>query len=171
MVIDENNLKCEFGLAYVRAVAHAAGYFVQSSDRMKDADGVDITLFNRTAGRLKTMGKSIDIQLKTTAHKDDGDQETFPFVLDVKNYNELVLTGYQIPRILVVVIVPEDRANWVEINQDHLLMRHCGYWKSLRGLASSTNKSSVTVEIAQSDEFNITNLVSIMDRINAGGLP
>ena len=44
---DDENLKAEFGLVYVRAVAHAAGFFVQESSRMMDADGIDVTLFSR----------------------------------------------------------------------------------------------------------------------------
>ncbi|MFH0902505.1 MAG: hypothetical protein V2A73_17895 [Pseudomonadota bacterium] len=43
-----NDLKAEFSHAYVRAVAHAAGFFVQEANRTFDGDGVDLTLLARS---------------------------------------------------------------------------------------------------------------------------
>jgi len=33
----------------------------------------------------------------------------------------------QVPRILVVVVVPGDVASWVRATEEELVLRHCGY--------------------------------------------
>ncbi len=45
--MSSNDLKAELSHAYVRAVAHAAGYFVQEGNRAFDSDGVDLTVLER----------------------------------------------------------------------------------------------------------------------------
>ena len=125
-----NDLKAEFGQAYVRAIAHAAGYFVQEAGRNMDADGIDLTMFNRSAeGPVRSP--RLDIQLKTTTKPITADP--FDFDLPIKNYNDLRAAPVQVPRILVVVVVPKDAATWVNATEESLLLRHCGYWISLRG--------------------------------------
>lgn len=51
-----NDLKAEFSQAYVRAVAHAAGYFVNEPGRMMDGDGVELTVFSRGPGNVAPIG-------------------------------------------------------------------------------------------------------------------
>jgi hypothetical protein len=43
------DLQSEFSLAYTRAVASAAGFFVQESNRVFDAEGIDVTMMARGA--------------------------------------------------------------------------------------------------------------------------
>ena len=50
-------------------------------------------------------------------------------------------------------------------------MRHCGYWRSLRGLPDTTNETTVTVEVPRSRIFKAESLRTIMDRIGMGGVP
>jgi len=132
-----NDLKAEFSHAYVRAVVHAAGYFVQEANRNMDSEGVDLTLFARGAGGVVTAIR-LDVHLKATA-KERGNQDSFPLDLDVKNYNELRTESLQIPRILVVVVVPSETPMWVSASQDELTIRNCGYWMSLRGMPITEN--------------------------------
>ncbi|TMQ03035.1 MAG: DUF4365 domain-containing protein [Deltaproteobacteria bacterium] len=51
-----------------------------------------------------------------------------------KNYDDLRHTDYVTPRILVVVFVPEQVADWTTHTEQELTMRYCAYWASLRGL-------------------------------------
>lgn len=163
-----NDLKSEFSHAYVRAVAHAAGYFVQEANRSFDGDGVDLTLLSRSpAGTVRSP--RLDLQLKATAAAIA--EDPFTYDLDVKNYDELRSEQLQVPRVLVVVSVPDTRASWVTATEDELIMRRCGYWKSLRGEGATTNKTKIRVHINRSACFHVEQVKAIMERIRDGGVP
>lgn len=163
-----NDLKSEFSHAYVRAVAHAAGFFVQEANRHVDADGVDLTLMARDpAGNVRSS--RLDVQLKATAALIA--EDPFPFDLEVKNYEELRSTAFQVPRILVVVVVPPDPDRWVSATEHELTVRHCGYWKSLRGADPTPNSTTVRIHLPRTSRFHVAELRAIMARIQEGGVP
>jgi hypothetical protein len=82
------------------------------------------------------------------------------YPLNLKNYNDLRINAL-VPRILVVVLVPENLADWLVQSEDELLMRHCGYWVSLRGLPETPNATTVTVELRRSNQFTVEAVVSM----------
>lgn len=163
-----NELQAEFSHAYVRAIAHAAGFFVHEANRALDADGVDLTLLAKGAGGV-VRSPRLDVQLKSTAQPVD--EDPFPFDLEIKNYDELRSEDLQVPRILVVVVVPPDRAAWVHATEEELTLRRCGYWKSLRGADATENKTRVRVKIPRSACFHVAALQAIMDRVRVGDRP
>jgi hypothetical protein len=167
-VQDINNLKCEFGLAYVRAVASAAGLFTQEAARAFDSDGVDLTIMNRGSGGV-TRSPRLDLQVKSTSIVQVEDQ--FSFDLPVKNYDELRDSTWQVPRILVVVVVPELIAEWITQSDRELIMRRCGYWRTLIGDPEKDNRGTVRISMQRQQRFDVDQLQSIMARINQGGLP
>ncbi len=164
---DLNNLKAEFGGAYLRAVAHAAGFYVQDASRMMDADGVDFTLFQR-GSRGQMRSPKLDVQLKTTAGEPGEDHLVID--LSVKNHEELRATNYQIPRVLVVVVVPEDPAEWLDASEDQLVLRRCGYWCSLRGEPETENTTTQRVRIPRTQLFHVEPLRALMTSVAEGAL-
>jgi hypothetical protein len=50
-----------------------------------------------------------------------------------KNFEDLRRTHTLIPKLLVVVLLPEDESTWVGLSEDALVLRRCGYWMSLVG--------------------------------------
>ncbi|MEY4577307.1 MAG: hypothetical protein RL701_2010 [Pseudomonadota bacterium] len=167
-----NDLKADFGQAYVRAISHAAGFFVQEANRAMDADGVDLTLFARGAGGT-VRSPRLELQLKTTASiaSLSAGAEDLPFDLEIKNYDELRSEDVQVPRILVVVSVPQDIADWVKSSEQELTLQHCGYWTTLRGAAPVTNATTKRVHLKRSNCFHVAQVQSLMQRLRAGELP
>jgi hypothetical protein len=163
-----NDLKADFSQSYVRAVANASGYFIQESSRGFDADGIDLTMLARTA-QGTVQSPRLDLQLKATEHPIN--EDPFPFDLRVKNYNELRSEQLQVPRILVVVCVPMELEAWVSATNEELILRHCGYWKSLRGEPPTENATSVRVWIRCDYRFHVGPVRELMSRIRDGGLP
>lgn len=157
-----------FSLAYVRAVAATAGYRVQGGPQPDD-DSVDMTISSRGAGGTIASPK-VDIQLKCQLGP-PAVGNTFTYDLNVKNHEDLRHEHLQVPRILVVVVVPRQVANWLDQDDERLLMRHCGWWVSLRGEQPSENRSSVRVTIPRSQRFDVTGLDDMMGRLAQGELP
>lgn len=166
--MSEQDLKGEFGTAYVRAVSHAAGYFVNGVDRMMDNDGVDLSIFAR-ANNGPVRSPRLDVQVKTTSLQVASDP--FVYDLEVKAYNELCDPNWQVPRILVLVAVPDNRSDWVAATERELLLRYSGYWRSFRGETATQNSSTTRVLIPKAAVFHVPQLRDVMDRISNGGLP
>lgn len=104
------------------------------------------------------------------ARTPDG-EPTWPYDLKVKNYEELRHLDFQVPRILVVVAVPEDVSRWVEQDDERMLLRHCGWWVSLRGRPASSNDHTVRVGIPRDQRFDVAGLRTLMNRIAEGDMP
>lgn len=164
--MDIEHRKEEFSRAYVRAVAAACGFAV--AEPSVDDDSVDITL--RARGPRGTVrSPMVDAQLKCTA-QDVFRETTLALRVKRKNYDDLRATDVMVPRILIVVVVPEALDAWLEATEDALVLRRCGYWVSMRG-AVAIEDDSRTVSIPRSQVFDRAALGDMMDRIGAGGLP
>jgi hypothetical protein len=90
------------------------------------------------------------------------------YSLPQKNYDDLRHADYMTPRILVVVFVPEQVAEWTACDEHALTMRHCAYWLSLRGLPPSPNEHATTVHLPRANLFDAHGLETLMDRLGRG---
>jgi hypothetical protein len=148
--------------AYVAAVTAGAGYTTALMDF--DRDGVDIQI--RAGG---SMRPSLDIQLKATINLGERTNAVFHFPLKRRNY-DLLREQTMTPRILVVLDLPRDEADWLSVTQDQLVMRRCGYWVSLAGAKETENKESVTILVQAANRFDVDSLRALMEQARTGGL-
>ena len=81
------------------------------------------------------------------------------------------LLDFAIPRILVVLVLPENLANWLHQSEEELCIKYCAYWVSLRGMPETQNITTVTISLPRSYQFSVTALQSIMQRIGQGVEP
>lgn len=155
--------KEQFSRAYVSAVAAAAGCNI--SDWKVDDDSIDIG-FGRRSGRRARL----EAQLKcTSAHTPSPERLAFP--LPVKNYDDLRDPNLHVPRILVVLVVPDDVGAWVRQNHNRLVMRRCAWWTSLRNAPTTANDNTVTVHLPVANLFGAASLTGMLDLIDQGGVP
>jgi hypothetical protein len=110
------------------------------------------------------------LQLKSTS-RDIQDDNSIRYPLKLKNYDDLRMDNFAIPRILVVVLIPETPEDWLTQSETELCIRGCGYWISLRGKQKKPNTSTVTVAISRTKQFTVAALQSIMERISQGVQP
>ncbi|MEG4166816.1 MULTISPECIES: DUF4365 domain-containing protein [unclassified Microcoleus] len=160
-----NQRKELFSKAYVRAVAAVAGCSVDQPEN--DYDSVDLCI--KAIGSDPMQPHRLELQLKCTS-RDVLDAESVRYPLNVKNYNDLRVTAF-IPRLLVVVLVPENIGEWIQQSEQEMLLRHCAYWVSLRGMPETRNTNRITVELPRRNHFTPQALESIMQRISKGGFP
>lgn len=134
-----------------------------------DDDSIDLTLSERGGGGSVRSPK-LDLQIK--CHAAETAAETYlTYNLKIKNYNDLREECLLVPKILVVVIVPEHVQDWTHYTESELALRRSGYWHTLRGARPVANTTTVAVRLPRSQPFNATQLRDIMQRIAAGGMP
>lgn len=166
--MDDAARKEAFSRAIVEAIAAHAGFGV-SDGIAPDDDSVDMTIASRNkAGLIKSP--RLDIQLKCTSMH-PGTAESWGFPLKLKNYDDL-REKCHVPRILVVVYVPESEDEWIRFDSpEEIRLRRCAFWTSIEGMPETGNESSVTVRLHQDKVFDSVALKKIMQRISDGGRP
>ena len=157
--MDLTHRKERFSLAYIGAVAARAGFDLV--EPRVDVDSIDGTLISHTGRRPR-----IEFQAKATAC-DVVDAEAVTFPLSVKNYDEL-RAEVIIPRLLILVVLPEREEDWLTHSEDSLILRHCGYWLSLAGEPERGNTATVTVKIPRHQRFDPIALDALMHKANQG---
>ena len=90
------------------------------------------------------------------------------FALKKKNYDDLTITDLISPRILILVVVPEEIGDWILLTQNELTLRRCAFWMSLVGQPPSLNEVSVTVRVPRNQPFTVESLNGLMERTDHG---
>ena len=159
-MMDQNEQKARFSLSYIGAVASQAGFQVVETRVDHDSvDGVFIADFGRRP--------RIEFQAKATA-RDVVRAGQIHFPLPVKNYEDLRIEAIN-PRILIVLIVPEETDEWINQTDDECCLRHCAYWMSLKGQPETLNTCSVTVHVPMTNVLNSNELGDMMQRTERRG--
>lgn len=152
-MLTKNHIESELSIAYVQAVAAKAGFATEYT--RLDFDSVDVSLCGK--GKLDKdsilHSPKLDLQLKATKNKNINSDGTISFNLAIKNYNDL-RAHCLVPKILVVLFLPSDENNWLEHSLDHLIIKECANWMSLRGLPDSKNDGHQTVRIPVANAFS-----------------
>ena len=162
-ILTRNDREEALSRAYVAAVAAGAGYTLAAEDF--DRDGVDVQIHAGGA-----MHPSLGLQLKATAQVGTGaTMATSVTPLRRRNY-DLLQAPALVPRLLVVLDLPDDEGQWLSVSVDKLVMRRCAYWANLCGLPETDNESSVTVTIGQRNRFDVENLRDLMNQARRGVL-
>jgi len=149
-------------LAYLHAIAAGAGYAVALTNF--DRDGIDAQV---QAGG--TMRPCLGVQLKATINLAPHKDGTLRYPLKKRNF-DLLRVETMVPRILVVLDLPQDEASWLTVTTDELALRKCAYWASLAGQPDPGNPVSVTVTIERRNLFDVQGLVSLMDQARSGAI-
>lgn len=151
----------QFSSAYVRAIASVVGCVISKPEY--DEDSVDFSL-SRRGKHGYIYSPNVDVQLKCS-YSVPVENGHIKFPLSIKNYNELRSVNVSNPRILILVIIPRDIDQWLDHNEQRLVLHHCGYWTTLRGLPETNNTTSVTIDIPQNQTFSTFALKTIMDKV------
>lgn len=160
--MDLSQRKEQFSNAYLQALSSVAGFSPQPPG--VDDDSIDWTVAAR-GGNGTVRSPRLDLQLKCKAASIPN-RDHISYALKLKNYDDLRPENVLVPRILVVVFVPDEIESWLEQSEERLSMKRCGYWVSLRGMEGVQNRHTVTVRLPRSNLFTVSALESIMQRIS-----
>jgi hypothetical protein len=109
-------------------------------------------------------GFKLDIQAKSTTARNLSATDVV-YDLDVRNYDDLRDPQVGCPRILVLLVLPEEEGRWVEQTEDRLLMRHGAYWLSLKGRGPTVNQKTVRVLLPRANLFSAQALEILMGKV------
>jgi hypothetical protein len=162
-VLTRNHRQEALSRAYVQAIAGRCG--LMSSFRDFDY-GIDVTRHDiqRRGHRHMESGFKLDIQAKSTTTRNLTATDVV-YDLDVKNYEDLRDPQVGCPRILVLLVLPEGEAQWIDQTEEHLLLRNAAYWLSLKGQGGTRNRKTVRVFLRRGNLFSVQALESLMGKV------
>ncbi len=170
-MLTEQHIREGLSRAYILAVAHRAGF----NCSMREFDyGIDGTFHEiaRIGSRHVESGFKIDFQAKASSSANLATlrDDALDYKLEAKSQRDLAMTAGT-PRILILLLLPDDAATWLTTSEDALVLRRCAWWMSLRCQALTPNEQRVTVSIPRAQRFDVAALRSMMQRVREGEMP
>jgi hypothetical protein len=149
----------------VRAIAAQAGVIC---GRAEDDFGLDMFVrgIEVRDRQYRDTGPQLDVQLKSTTGAELRPAEV-AYDLEVRAYN-LLREPTLSPRILVLLVLPENEDLWLGQTAEELILRGCLYWRSLRGTPATTNDKTVRVTIPRTNVFSAQAIQAMMNQIKQG---
>jgi len=154
LLLTDNDRKEHLSRAYMHSLAAFCGYSWSAPNL--DRDSIDIEVKSRTS-----RFAGVAFQLKATSSP-NWSAHGLLFQLKAKNYNELV-PAVQTPRLLAVMVLPEDKHDWLRADDQELALRNCMWWLSLKG-QTPTEQGSVQVTLPKANLLNPDALRALIRR-------
>jgi Domain of unknown function (DUF4365) len=159
-VTDEHRME-QLSRAYVQAVAAVCGCRWAAPVPDYGIDGA-LRRVTRQHGRWREVGPAVYVQLKATAVPARVTAASIAYDLDVPAYDLLRRATRTSPALLVLMVLPPDRSDWLGHSESQLEIRRCAYYLSLRRWPAVSNTTTTRVEVPRRNQFTPTALLQIM---------
>ena len=113
----------------------------------------------------------MELEFYSRTYHESEDVRFYRDELKIKNYNDLRVTDILAPRLLIVVVVPDQVTDWLAQSDNEARIKYCGYWQSMRGMGDTQNTSTVSISIPRSHRLDADSLTDLMQRIASGETP
>ncbi len=168
-MLTDQNIEAELSYAYLHAVATRVGFSCEYRNRHLDGAGVDATITED--GRMLANDSiltsfSVDVQLKATYRELPEQEGRISYSLTVPHYDKLRIEEVAAPRVLLLLRLPQDPEQWLQVSEDALVAKRCAYWVSLRGASASANDKNQTVYIPRKNLLTPRGLTNLMARFS-----
>jgi Domain of unknown function (DUF4365) len=170
--IPDVDVEAELSYALLHAVAAKAKAQCKIEPRLGDARGIDAQL--TSWGPFPFGAKQevdLKIQLKATKQQTSETDSHISYSLSkVAQYDQLREVRYTVPRILVVLFLPEASDSWISISPESLMLKRAAYWVSLVG-APSVSTASTTVYLPKSQLLTPESLQQLLTEVAFARIP
>ena len=153
--------------SYIHAIAGSAGVNLHVGLEFDYGfDGTFRPVIIRGERRVES-GIHVDFQLKcTTNWTFEGDQVAYN--IESKTYNDFVTRPAALMKcVLILLCVPEDDSQWVDINEGCMTLKHCCYFSFLSGQDTNNNNSTKKILIPRTNLLTVTALKDLLDQERA----
>lgn len=155
--------KEEISKAYMHAVAAKCGYAIGTWSQ--DQSCIDTTIgASGVLGGGPLADPKLDIQIKCTSDQSVVRSDSIAWKLERRHYDRLRARS-SIPKLLVVLVLPEAPAEWLSHSMGELVIRRCAYWTSLKGEPDIATDHK-TVHIPTTNVFSPEGLKVLMEQIS-----
>lgn len=159
----EQQIKEQLSNRFISILASNKGFAI---DKPESDFGVDyqlkkITSYVMPNGKTRYTYDSryIDLQLKaTTTNSITDDTNSIKYDLEAKSFNDLVerQTNGLAPLVLILFVLPNDRAVWVDIDHTEIRLRKHAYWfVPPNGSLQTNNDHRIRIEIPKTNMLGI----------------
>ncbi len=166
MPITVQHQKEALSQAYVRAVIAKAGFNFGKTEFDYGIDGTIKDVVNRN-GRYVESCFGINFQLKSSCNVTI-ENGLVVYDLESKNYNDLVAESSMLPNILILLALPSNSDEWLEVTAEQLVMKKCAWWYSMEGQEPTTNQATKRITIPEGQIFSPAALVTLMEKVKGG---
>jgi len=166
--VTEQHIKEQLSRAYAKAIAARAGIILKEYDVDYGLDGKfsDVE-YDSERKRYLENGFGIDFQIKATTNVVLQGTKLL-YDLETKNYKDLIKTSVGTPRILVVYSMPKQPDEWTTVSEEHIILRRCAWWCSLKGHDDTTNTGTKRIELPSSQKLTSEELRRLIERVKEG---
>lgn len=166
-MMPEQHRMARLSEAYLQAVAAAAGVICEVTRTDYGIDG----FFQRCVSIPDPTGKplvrssaySLSFQLKASTHWKVIEHRV-SYALESSTYNYLVHRAEQggTPCILILLCLPKDRNEWVDLDEQRLILRKCCYFDHIIG-PPTRNARTQTIRIPTTQRISPTEMMPLLD--------
>ena len=169
-MITTQHIEEDLSRAYVQAIAAKAGLNLSIRDRQHDY-GIDGTFrqVSYSGGTREESGFILDFQLKASINAVIG-SDYIKYDLDSKAYNsflERAQKKHTSQVILILLVLPKDREDWMALTEEQLVLKRCCYWTTIQGGATS-NAQSKRISIPRSNLLTPEKVMVLMQALENG---
>ena len=167
MSVSIQSIEESLSIAYVSALVARAG---ATMDLISQDYGVDLSVrrIDSLNGKKMDMGVAFDCQLKASINWGRSDGEII-YDLEVDTYNKIIYRHNNSSSLclLVILCLPKNNEEWLEITPDSLILRENCYYVFLNG-ASTENKSRIRIKIPESQRLTPEVITNLIENVKTG---
>ena len=142
----------------MNAICAAGG--VSFEPQIHDDDSKDITL-KKLLDNPK-FHSNIGVQLKSSSGNiDKGDY--IKYRLKKKNYDDL-RTRATMRTYLFLFLIPGDEEEWINQDNEKLILKKCMYFLDLSELEDSENSETVTITVPKKNVVSVNNIIALLEK-------
>jgi hypothetical protein len=167
-MLTQADIEAQLSYAYLHAVASHAGVACQEATRARDNAGIDATLhwIHDFGPAAKLTEISLHIQLKATVQTPaQSDGKLSYFLRETEQYDRLRTDSAMPPRIMAVLFLPANHAEWLHYSPERLVLQHGAYWVSLVDAPPSMNKTGQTIRLPRTHQLSPSGLQDLFRRL------
>lgn len=155
-------------LSYLRAVAASAGCVIFGKPEIDE--GIDVMLSHTADSHQYDHIAYLQVQMKSTSAFEALNTDHVSASISGKRWNFYCKPNPTIGKIIVIMSVPKDLANWTEARHEALSVRYCAYWVNIEA-QPEVQTETTTITAPKNQIFNDVALCDMMERIGQGGKP
>lgn len=169
--MDIGKTKEDLSVCYLETIAAANGIALERINHDEDSIDVIIKKIIYDEYKMPIFNSQISLQLKATSSVSQYkiDENYISYALKVKNYNDLCVPA-SMPSILALLLLPENKEEWVTWTPDELIIKGKMYWLSLQGHKTSDNNTNITVKIPKNNILNAMTIQKLIEKVAREGV-